>query len=112
MRSVGIALALVALAATLARAGSVGAEIAAHLRSEADECGLLLDLCRGVAQAREHAAVTPGAADVLTFRNAEELRIRIADAREAARVIRDKHRGAEPACFRAPECAFLHAEAR
>jgi hypothetical protein len=112
VRPVVIALALVALAPALARAASVAADIAAHLRSEVDECGLLLDLCRGVAQAQEHAAATPGGADVLDFRNAEELRIRIADARDAARIIRDKHHGAEPACFRAPECAFLRAEAR
>jgi hypothetical protein len=107
-----IVVVLVALGAAAARGGTAAGEIAAHLRTETDECGLLLDLCRGVARTRDRGADTPGVADDLAFRNDAELRIRIDEARDAARVIRAKHAGKEPSCFRAPECRFLGSDAR
>jgi hypothetical protein len=106
LRGVLAALVLL-LGATQARAGA--ASIARALEDEEAECTFLLFLCRQANRTSEQVALTPdaGATETLAFKRQEELRLRMDDLREAARVIRRKHGRQEPWCFDDPECADL-----
>jgi hypothetical protein len=103
------ALALGLVLAAPARADT--ASVAARLEGEKAECDFLLTLCRAADRAARFARDTPltPETDVLATRHARDAELRLQDALEAGRVLRDKHGGKRLACFDDPVCAFVKA---
>lgn len=76
------------------------------LGSEADECGLLIALCKIAQSSVDRAEGTPPTADVLATRQSLNADARVDEAREAARAIERKH-GRRLACLDDEACAGI-----
>jgi hypothetical protein len=86
---------------------SAAAAFAAQAPTDWDQCQLLHALCHAAVVAVERANGTPATADVLSSVQEGKAALAIRDARDAARVIEQRHGGRRLPCFDDPECAFL-----
>jgi hypothetical protein len=100
-------LTVLALPRASTAAESAAAALAAQAPTDWDQCQLLQALCHAAVVAVSRANGTPGTAEILTFSQEGKAELAVRDARDAARVIEQRHGGKRLPCFDHPECAFL-----
>jgi hypothetical protein len=96
-------------AAFVLSAASAGASVVDaidSMGSEADECGLLVALCKIASRSAARAESVPSSADLLATRQALNADARIDEAVDAARAIERKH-GRRLACLDDDACAGI-----
>jgi len=96
-------------AAFVLSAASAGASVVDaidSMGSEADECGLLIALCKIAGRSAARAEGTPSSADLLATRQTLNADARIDEAVDAARAIERKH-GRRLACLDDDACAGI-----
>ncbi len=71
------------------------------------ECNFMVGLCRVATQALERARTTPPEAETLAYKHQREAELNVRAAKDAARMIEERHGGKRPACFADPACSFL-----
>lgn len=93
----------------IATAASAAAAFAAQAPTDWDQCQVLLALCHAAVVAGVRADETPwsGRTDRLIARQEGQAALAARDARDAAKVIEQRHGGRRLPCFDARECRFL-----
>jgi hypothetical protein len=91
---------------SVASAGASVVDAIDSMGSEADECGLLIALCKIASRSAARAEGTPSSADLLATRQALNADARIDEAVEASRAI-ERKRGRRLACFDDDACAGI-----
>ncbi len=81
------------------------------MRSEKDECGLLIALCKIARRSAQRAEGTPATADVLSTTQSANANARVTEAAAAARAIERKH-DRRLRCFDDVACAGIVPNAR
>jgi hypothetical protein len=108
LRKVACAVGMLVLAA---RAAASVEDAIRSMRSEKDECGLLIALCKIARRSIERAESTPPTADFLSTRQSANANARAIEAADAARAI-ERKRGRRLACFDDVACAGIVPTAR
>jgi hypothetical protein len=95
--------------ASRAAGESAAAALAAQAPTDADQCELLRRLCHAAVVAGARATNTPWSSrtDTLIVSQEGKAGLAVRDARDAARVIEQRHGGRRLPCFDHPECRFL-----
>jgi hypothetical protein len=102
-------LALLALPHVSIAAESAAAAFARQAPTDRDQCQVLLALCHAAVVAGVRANATPWSnrTDTLIYSQEGKAGLAARDARDAARVIEQRHGGGRLPCFDHPECRFL-----
>ncbi len=102
-------LVLLAVVPPATAADSAAAALARQAPTDRDQCQLLLALCHAAVVAGVRANETPWSSrtDTLIYSQEGKAALAARDARDAARVIEQRHGGRRLPCFDHPDCRFL-----